>query len=93
MDTMFLASDGGHIGYDVSPSWRGQGYGHRALDAALVEARRLKINRVLLVADESNAASRAVIERHSDELESVAFSAVWEQPVCRYWIRVRRNDG
>jgi predicted acetyltransferase len=91
--TPFLANEGGHIGYDVAPSSRGKGYGHLALQAALRDAQRLNIDRVLLVADESNPASRRVIERHGGELEAVVFSKHWNQRVCRYWIRVPRDDG
>jgi len=39
VDTPFLSAHGGHIGYDVAPGHRGQGYGHLALRAALVERR------------------------------------------------------
>jgi predicted acetyltransferase len=81
--TPFLANEAGHIGYDVAPSWRGKGYGHRALHAALAEARTLGIGRVLLLADESNEASRRTIVRQGGELESVVFSAHWGQRVCR----------
>ena len=93
IDTPFLASEAGHIGYDVAPSSRGKGYGVLALEVALREARRLGIDRVLLVADESNAASRRVIERCGGELEAVVFSQHWNQRVCRYWIQVARDDG
>jgi predicted acetyltransferase len=93
INTLFLANEGGHIGYDVAPSWRGKGYGHLALQAALREAQRLHLDRVLLIADESNLASRRVIERHAGELEAVVFSNHWNQRVCRYWIRVPRDDG
>ena len=88
IDTPFLANEAGHIGYDVAPSWRGKGYGHRALQAALGEAHALGIERVLLFADESNEASRRTIERQGGKLESVAFSKHWGQRVCRYWMRV-----
>jgi predicted acetyltransferase len=93
IDTPFLANEAGHIGYDVAPSWRGKGYGHRALKAALEEARILGIERVLLFADESNEPSRKTIVRQGGELESAAFSKHWGQRVCRYWIRVGANDG
>ncbi len=54
IETPFLASEAGHIGYDVAPSWRGRGFGHRVLQAALAEARALGIERVLLFANENN---------------------------------------
>jgi predicted acetyltransferase len=92
IETPFLAKEAGHIGYDVAPSWRGKGYGHRALRAALEEAKRLKINRVLLLADEDNEPSRKTIERQGGRLEGIAFSEHWKQRVCRYWIQVA-NDG
>jgi predicted acetyltransferase len=57
-----------------------------ALAAALLEAERIGIPRVLLVTDEDNVASRAVIERKGGVLESIAFSAFWDEIICRYWI-------
>jgi predicted acetyltransferase len=88
IDTPFLSQDGGHIGYEVAPSHRGRGYGHAALRAALVEAERLGLRRVLLITGEDNIASRAIIVQQGGVLESIACSDFWRERVCRYWITV-----
>lgn len=90
IDTPFLAENGGHIGYDVAPAHRRKGYGHVALATALWEAKRIGLTRVLLCAVQSNAASRAVIERGGGQLEAVAYSEFWGEHLCRYWVHVRR---
>jgi len=59
----FLRVIGGHIGYDVRPSRRRQGLGHRMLALALPRAKALGIDPALLTCDAANLASRAVIER------------------------------
>ncbi|WP_208903973.1 GNAT family N-acetyltransferase [Streptomyces incarnatus] len=53
---------GGHIGYDVRPSARGQGHATAMLAAALPIARSLGITQALLTVDETDIASRRVIE-------------------------------
>jgi predicted acetyltransferase len=88
IDTLFLTENGGHIGYDVAPSSRRKGYGHRAFAVALVEARRLGLPRVLMYASEQNLASRAVIERGGGILEGVSFSDFWQEQLCKYWVNV-----
>jgi predicted acetyltransferase len=92
IDTPFLLQHAGHVGYDVAPSHRGRGYGHAALRAALKEATRLGIPKVLLYTAEENAASRAVIERAGGLLESTRYSEFWSERECKYWISVR-SDG
>jgi predicted acetyltransferase len=86
VDTPFLAESGGHVGFDVAPSYRRRGYGHLALAVALHEARQLKLERVLLYAAEDNAPSRAVIEGAGGELERVFFSDYWNESLCKYWV-------
>ena len=86
IDTPFLMNDGGHIGYDVAPSHRGRGYGHLALRAALAEAARLGIARVLLYTSEDNTASRRVIERAGGVLDQITYSEFWNEQLCRYWL-------
>ena len=85
IDTPFLVNNGGHIGYDVAPSQRRRGFGHFALAAALGEARKLGLTRVLLYAAEDNIPSRATIVRAGGTLESLSYSEFWKERLCRYW--------
>jgi predicted acetyltransferase len=65
----FLRELGGHIGYAVRPSARGQGHATAMLAAALPVARGLSITSVLVTCDTDNIASRKVIEAAGGELE------------------------
>jgi predicted acetyltransferase len=79
--TPLLLEEGGHIGYDVRPSSRHRGYATAMLAEALPIARALGICDVLLTCDDSNIASRSVIERNGGVLEDVRSGK------RRYWIR------
>jgi predicted acetyltransferase len=76
----FLLREGGHIGYGVRPSARGRGVATAALLLALDEARALGLDRVLVVCDDDNAASRATILRAGGVLEDAPGR------IERYWI-------
>jgi predicted acetyltransferase len=54
---------GGLIGYDMRPSARRRGHATAMLRAALPHARALGLDRVLLTCDDTNIASRRVIEK------------------------------
>jgi predicted acetyltransferase len=64
-----LIEIGGHIGYDVRPSARRRGHSTAMLAAALPRAAALGIDKALITCDESNIASRKVIERNGGVLE------------------------
>src|SRR5262245_333304 len=67
--TPSLLEVGGHIGYDIRPSARGQGHATAMLRTALPVALHLDINPALLTCDADNAGSRKVIERNGGVLE------------------------
>jgi predicted acetyltransferase len=81
-----LRLEGGHIGYDTVPSFRGRGIATEMLRQALPVARALGLTEVLLTCDDTNAASIRVIERNGGSLrETRALRA--NRPLKRYyWI-------
>lgn len=76
----FLLQQGGHIGYSVRPSRRGQGVATQALRLGVDVAHSLDIAPILVTCSEDNEASRSVIESnggvHEDSREGKR----------RYWI-------
>lgn len=80
IDTEFLRTQGGHIGYSVRPSHRRRGHASRALGLALGRARGLGLDRVLVTCDTDNVASARTIESQGGEFESVV------EIKRRYWI-------
>ncbi|MDG4862229.1 GNAT family N-acetyltransferase [Streptomyces sp. T-3] len=60
--TPALEAEGGHIGYDVRPGARRRGHATAMLAASLPVAASLGITQALLTCDETNIASRRVIE-------------------------------
>jgi len=76
-----LLEYGGHIGYIVRPSERGNGYGKLFLSALIGKAKDIGIEKLLITCDETNSRSRKVIESNDGELESV------NNGICKYWIK------
>jgi predicted acetyltransferase len=84
--TPALEDVGGHIGYSIRPSARGQGYGMLLLALTLERAGARGLARVLLTCDTANVGSARVIERNGGVLASQGYSAITGTDVSRYWI-------
>ncbi len=78
--TPFLLEQGGHIGYGVRPSARRRGHATAMLAAVLPHAAALGIDPVLVTCDDTNIASRKVIEAAGGELEDQRGVKL------RYWV-------
>jgi predicted acetyltransferase len=76
----WLAEYGGHIGYEVRPSARRQGHATTMLRAVLPQVHALGIDPALLTCDDTNIASRKVIEAADGEFEDQ------RGPKLRFWL-------
>ena len=83
-----LEKYGGHIGYFVRPSARGQGCATRMLALALKQARALGLTRVLLSCDIENHASARVMVKNGGVRTSDGINPETGQPIARYWIEM-----
>jgi predicted acetyltransferase len=81
----FLAREGGHIGYCVLPAHRGRGHATEILRQSLIIARSVGISHALLVCDDDNLASAAVIERCGGVLGDRTTDS-GGAVIRRYWI-------
>lgn len=76
----------GHIGYDIRPSKRRQGYGSKILELVLPKARSLGIQKALVTCRVSNIASRKIIEKNGGVLENQVYDSEAGVDKLRYWI-------
>ncbi|MBQ6066258.1 MAG: GNAT family N-acetyltransferase [Clostridia bacterium] len=80
-----LMVTGGHIGDGIRPTERRKGYGTELVRLALLECKKLGIDRVLMTCDRNNIASAKTIVKNGGVLENegVNDEGIVEQ---RYWI-------
>ncbi len=83
----YLLQFGGHIGDGIRPSERRKGYATEIIRLALIECKKLGINRVLMVCDKKNVGSAKSIIKNGGVLENefVDDNGNTQQ---RYWIEV-----
>ena len=78
---------GGHIGYYIRPTERKKGYGLKALELALPEAKKLGLKKVLVTCDENNPASLKIIEKCGGVLQDITTPDENDnKPLMRWWI-------
>ena len=82
----FLLKRGGHIGYSIKKSERKKGYGFEILRLALLECKKLGIERVLVTCDKDNIASAKIIQKNGGILENEI--DIHGKPLQRYWIEL-----
>ena len=80
-----LLHDGGHIGDGIRPSQRRKGFGTEMIKLALIQCKKLGIDRVLMVCDKDNIASRKTIINNRGVLENEIIENDGNI-IQRYWI-------
>ena len=82
-----LRINGGHIGYCIRPSARGKGFGNIILRELLQKAKEKNIPKALITCDETNTASKKIIEYNNGKLERI------ENGECYFWIKLEEGRG
>lgn len=86
LESEYVRSYAGNIGYDISPLHRGKGYGKAILRHGLEKARALGLEKVLITCHVDNQASIKVIEGNGGVLEEEIFNEEHNTMLRRYWI-------
>lgn len=85
--TAALKEFGGHIGYEVRPTERKKGYATKMLGLGLQKAKELGLKEVLITCDETNTASRKVIEANGGVFQGTSLVDAHSVPTRRYVVR------
>ncbi len=81
---------GGHVGYGVRKSSRGNGYGSLLLKLSLQFLQTIDVKKALVTCDKSNLASAKVIKNNSGILDSEG--VVDDVIIQRYWISILADE-
>ena len=84
--TAHLRHEGGHVGYGVRPSARGNGFATELLRLTLLRAAELGLGRVLVISSAANEPSIRTILRNGGVLEAEGIVAGDGTRMNRYWI-------
>ncbi len=77
---------GGHISYEIAPSYRGKGYGTLSCHLALEECQKLGLKEVMITCDERNIGSINIIEKNYGVLRDVCIDITHKGSVLRRYI-------
>lgn len=83
-----LLKTGGHIGDGIRPSERRKGYATEMIRLALIECKKLGIEKVLMTCDKDNIGSQKSIINNGGILENEVVDEDGEI-VQRYWIDIK----
>ncbi len=83
----YLLKFGGHIGDGIRPSERKKGYATKMIELALIECKKLGIDKVLITCNKSNIASAKTIIKNGGILENEIKDSDGEI-IQRYWINI-----
>ena len=86
--TPALEHEGGHIGYDIRPAARRQGYGTLLLKLTLLKAAAVGLQRVRLTCDADNLGSARSIGHNGGVLSGRAVSERSGQSILQYRIEL-----
>ncbi len=89
--TEHLLNVGGHIGYWIRPSQRKIGYGTKILQMALSKAKTMGIHQVRITCDETNTASRKIIEANGGKLDGVTNMGETLPRKLLFWISLQNE--
>jgi predicted acetyltransferase len=82
---------GGNIGYDVSPSYRRNGFGTKILQITVEEAKKIGMENVLITCDDDNIGSYKVIENNMGKLIDIEYDEVVGKKIRRYYLSINSN--
>lgn len=88
LNSEYLRNIGGHIGYDIAPSNRRNGYGTNILKKGLEKVKLMGINAVLITCKSDNQASARIIEKNGGIFDSEILDSESGKIFRRYWINV-----
>lgn len=87
--TTHLKKIGGHIGYEITPKYRGRGYGNLILKLALKKAKAMGIKKALLTCNATNIRSKKVIIKNGGKYEGKAKQPNGLPYKLRFWIKIK----
>lgn len=83
-----LSKVGGNIGYDIRPSMRKMGYGFKILEYALVKAKEIGLEKVLVTCNDDNIGSKKIIEKNGGIFQDSIQNENLPTKTLRYWIPI-----
>lgn len=82
----------GHIGYDIRPGCRRQGYGTRLLALTLLEAARMGLSGVWVNCLSDNIGSARIIRSNGGVLVDERYNPSEGKVVLRHWIQIHAGE-
>lgn len=85
-----LREFGGHIGYEVRPSYRRRGIAKEMLKQLLMTPKAKEIGQLLVTCAPNNEASNKTIIANGGILEKTAYVAAWNRDTNYYWFDLNK---